>query len=73
MTFETYFKASSYFMIGCAMLALMLAGGLHVGLGVAFVAVGAFAWQAEGSKWQLSERVGLVIVLFSISAELRRA
>ncbi|MGI8734924.1 MAG: transglutaminase TgpA family protein [Pyrinomonadaceae bacterium] len=66
MTFETYFKASSYFMIGCAMLALMLAGGLHVGLGVAFVAVGAFAWQAEGSKWQLSERVGLVIVLFSI-------
>ena len=66
MTFETYFKASSYAMIGCAMLALMLAGGLHPGLGLAFVTVGVFAWKAEDTKWQLSERVGLVIVLLSI-------
>jgi hypothetical protein len=66
MTFETYFKGSSYGMIGCAMLALMLAGGLHIGLGAAFVAVMIFAWKAEGTKWQLSERVGLVIVLLSI-------
>lgn len=48
------------------MLALMLAGGLHVGLGIAFVAVAVFAWRAEGTKWQLSERIGLVIVLLSI-------
>ena len=66
MTFETYFKASSYAMIFCAMLALMLAGGLHFGLGLTFVAVIVFAWKAEGTRWQLSERVGLVIVLISI-------
>ena len=66
MSFETYFKASSYAMISCAMLALMLAGGLHFGLGLAFVVVVILAWKAEGSHWQLSERVGLVIVLISI-------
>lgn len=66
MSFETYFKASSYAMISCAMLALMLAGGLHFGLGIAFVVVVILAWKLEGSRWQLSERVGLVIVLISI-------
>jgi transglutaminase-like putative cysteine protease len=48
------------------MLALMLAGGLHVGLGLAFVAIAIFAWKAEGTRWQLSERAGLIIVLISI-------
>jgi transglutaminase-like putative cysteine protease len=66
MTFETYFKGSSYAMIMCAMLALMLAGGLHFGLGIAFVAVVVVAWKAENTRWQISERVGLVIVLISI-------
>ena len=66
MSFETYFKGSSYAMISCAMLALMLAGGLHFGLGIAFVVVVLLAWKAENTRWQLSERVGLVIVLISI-------
>ena len=66
MSFETYFKASSYAMISCAMLALMLAGGLHFGLGLAFVAVVIVAWNVEETRWQLSERIGLVIVLISI-------
>jgi transglutaminase-like putative cysteine protease len=66
MSFETYFKGSSYTMIMCAMLALMLAGGLHFGLGIAFVAVVAVAWKAENTRWQISERIGLVIVLISI-------
>lgn len=66
MTFDTYFRASSYAMIGVAMLALVLAGGLHVGLAAAFTAVLFLAWQIEGRKWQLSERVGLVVVLLSI-------
>ena len=66
MSFETYFKGSSYAMIMCAMLALMLAGGLHFGLGISFVAVVAVAWKAENTRWQISERIGLVIVLISI-------
>ena len=66
MTFGTYFKASSYTMIAVAMLALVLAGGLHIGLATVFAVVMIVAWNFEGSKWQLSERVGLVIVLLSV-------
>jgi transglutaminase-like putative cysteine protease len=66
MSFATYFKASSYAMIAVAMLALMLAGGLHVGLAAVFAAIMVVAWKLEGTKWQLSERVGLAVVLLSI-------
>lgn len=66
MSFTTYFKASSYTMIAVAMLALALAGGLHPVLGVGFLVVMVAAWKLEGTKWQLSERVGLLIVLLSV-------
>ncbi|HLA09867.1 MAG TPA: DUF3488 and transglutaminase-like domain-containing protein [Pyrinomonadaceae bacterium] len=66
MTFESYFRASSYAMVAVAMLALVLAGGLHIGLAVAFAAVAVIAWNLEGTKWQFSERVGLAVVLISI-------
>jgi protein-glutamine gamma-glutamyltransferase len=66
MSFATYFKASSYAMIAVAMLALMLAGGLHLALAVVFAAVMVVAWNLEGTRWQLSERVGLAVVLLSI-------
>ncbi len=53
-------------MIAVAMLALVLAGGLHVGLALVFAVVMIVAWKLESTKWQISERVGLVIVLFSV-------
>jgi len=66
MSFATYFRASSYAMIAVPMLALVLAGGLHFGLMLCFASVMVLAWNLEGKKWQLSERVGLVIVLLSV-------
>jgi protein-glutamine gamma-glutamyltransferase len=66
MVFNTYFKASSYAMIAVAALALALSGGLHVSLAFIFAAVIVLAWKIEGTRWQLSERVGLVMVLLSI-------
>ncbi len=66
MSFATYFKASSYAMIAIAMLALVLAGGLHPALALGFALVMLLSWKLDGTKWQLSERVGLVIVLLSI-------
>lgn len=53
-------------MIAVAALALVLSGGLHVGLAFIFAAVIVLAWNIEGTRWQLSERVGLVMVLLSI-------
>ncbi len=66
MSFASYFRASSNAMIAVAMLALMLAGGLHLALGTVFAGIMVLAWNLEGTKWQLSERVGLAVVLLSI-------
>lgn len=66
MTFEKYFKASSYATVVSAMVALYLAGGLHYGLAIGFAALVVLAWKFEDTKWQLSERAGLVVVLLSV-------
>ncbi|MEP6743582.1 MAG: transglutaminaseTgpA domain-containing protein [bacterium] len=66
MSLETYFRAFSYATIAVATLTLVLAGGLHPGLALLFFVVLVSAWNLEGSRWQLSERMGLVAVLFSV-------
>ena len=66
MSFNTYFRASSYAMIAVAMLALTVAGGLHYIIALAFAALMVIAWHLEGRRWQLSERTGLIVVVFSI-------
>jgi protein-glutamine gamma-glutamyltransferase len=66
MDFSTYFKASSYVMIACATVALVLAGGLHFALAGLYTLLIVVAWMFEGTRWQLSERTGLVIVLLSV-------
>jgi len=66
MNFLTYFRAFSYAMIGVAMLALVLAGGLDYLLAFVFLLVMVVSWKLEGSRWQLPERIGLGIVLLSI-------
>ncbi len=49
-----------------ATLTLVLAGGLNLGLAFLFFVIMVTAWNLEGRKWQLSERMGLIAVLFSI-------
>jgi protein-glutamine gamma-glutamyltransferase len=66
MNFLTYFRAFSYAMIGVAMLALVLAGGLDYGLALTFLVIMIVSWKLEGTRWQLPERYGLAIVLLSI-------
>lgn len=66
MNFLTYFRAFSYAMIGVAMLALVLAGGLDYGLAIAFLVLMIVSWKLERTRWQLPERFGLAIVLLSI-------
>ena len=66
MNFLTYFRGFSYAMIGVAMLALVLAGGLDYALALVFLVVMVVSWKLEGTRWQLPERYGLAIVLLSI-------
>ena len=66
MNFKTYFQIFSYAMIAVATLALLLAGGLSPALAVLFWLVMVLAWKLETTKWQLSERIVLAVVLLSI-------
>ena len=66
MSLDTYFRAFSYATIAVATLALVLAGGLSIGLGVAFWLLMALAWKLEDTRWQLSERTVLIVVLLSV-------
>ena len=66
MTFKTYFRTFSYATIAVATLTLVLAGGLPIALGALFWLLMALAWNLEETKWQFSERTGLIVVLLSI-------
>lgn len=66
MSFNTYFRASSYAMLATGALALAVSGGLSIVLALGFALVLALAWKLEDSRWQIPERTGLVIVVLSL-------
>ena len=66
MTFNTYFRVSSYAMVACGALTLAISGGMDLELTLAFVALVFLAWRLENTRWQLTERIGLVVVLLSL-------
>ena len=66
MAFNTFFRISSYAMVACGALALTASEGLSEVLAALFGVVLIIAWKLEGTKWQLPERVGLVVVLLSL-------
>jgi transglutaminase-like putative cysteine protease len=53
-------------MVACGALALTVSGGLNGALALAFGLLLILAWKLESTKWQLSERVGLVVVILSL-------
>jgi transglutaminase-like putative cysteine protease len=66
MSFNTFFRVSSYAMVACGALALSVSDGLSAALATAFMILVVIAWKLEGTRWQISERVGLVVVLLSL-------
>ncbi|HEX8161004.1 MAG TPA: DUF3488 and transglutaminase-like domain-containing protein [Pyrinomonadaceae bacterium] len=66
MRFDTFFRISSYATVACGVLALALTGGVSLALAAALLVALAAAWKAEGTRWQLSERVSLFAVLASL-------
>ena len=66
MTFDTWFRASSYATVACGAAALAVVGGVGWATGAAFAALLALAWSLEGKRWQLSERAGLLVMLLSL-------
>ncbi len=66
MRFDSYFRAVSYATVAAGAATLFVCGGFGIALASVFVCLLGFAWFLEGSKWQLPERVALVIVVLSI-------
>ncbi|HSS19025.1 MAG TPA: DUF3488 and transglutaminase-like domain-containing protein [Pyrinomonadaceae bacterium] len=66
MNFKTYFQAFSYSTVAIATLVLLLAGGVSLLLALLFWLVMIGAWKLEGTKWQLSERTVLIVVIVSM-------
>jgi transglutaminase-like putative cysteine protease len=66
MKFSTYFKLTSFATIAVSALALLTAGGVNGWLAATFFAVMVVAFKLENTRWQLTERVALVVILSSI-------
>src|SRR5919205_1024882 len=68
MSFESFFRACSYAMVACGVLALAVSGGVGPVLALAFAAVLALSWRLSETRWQLSERAGMVVVQLALPA-----
>src|SRR5215210_8141562 len=68
MSFESYFRASSYAMIACGVLSLAVSGGVGLLLAAGFAVVLFASWKLSETRWQLSERAGMVVVLLALPA-----
>ncbi len=66
MNFESFFKLSSYTLLFGGLLALFVSGGVGILVAALFIATMILAWNLEDSKWQLSERVGLIVILATL-------
>ena len=66
MSFTTYFRLTSYATIAAAALALFVAGGVGVWLAMAFAVVMLAGWKLEDTRWQLTERAALIVIVASL-------
>jgi len=66
MEFDSYFRLTSYASVGAAVLALWVAGGIGLPLAIVFAGALVVGFRLEGTKWQLSERAALIVIVSSI-------
>src|SRR6266851_3727157 len=66
MSFTTYFRLTSYATIAAAALALFVAGGIGGWLAAAFAVVILTGWKLEDTRWQLTERAALIVIVASL-------
>lgn len=68
MTFEKFFRLISYTAVFCGFLSLWVSGTFGVVGTCLFVGVMAAAWFLEGSRWQITERIGTALIVLSLPA-----
>lgn len=65
-SFETFFRAISYGVAGCGLLSLIISGGIGIFIAGLFLIVVVLAWFLEESRWQISERGGVVLIFLIV-------
>jgi transglutaminase-like putative cysteine protease len=68
MKFERFFRLVSYAAVFCGFLSLWVSGAFGVFGTVLFAALLVAAWRLEGSRWQISERVGTALIVLALPA-----
>lgn len=68
MSFEKLFKILSYATVFCGFLALWVSGTFGPIGTVVFTSIVVGGWLLEGSRWQISERVGTVLIVAALPA-----
>lgn len=66
MKFEKFFRLISYAAVFCGFLALWVSGTFGVVASGLFAAVIVAAWFLEGSRWQISERIGTALIVLAL-------
>ncbi|MBX7053577.1 MAG: DUF3488 and transglutaminase-like domain-containing protein [Pyrinomonadaceae bacterium] len=68
MNLERFFSLISYSVVLCGFLSLWVSGTFGIVSTALFLIVVAAAWLIENSKWQISERVGTVLIVLAMPA-----
>jgi protein-glutamine gamma-glutamyltransferase len=66
MSFEKQFQLISYLAVFCGFFALWVSGTFGIVENTLFVGVMLLAWRLEGSRWQISERVGTTLIVLAL-------
>ena len=66
MNFDQFFKLISYAVVFCGFFSLFVSGGVGAISTGLFVSVLIAAWYLEGSRWQISERLGTVSIFIMV-------
>jgi transglutaminase-like putative cysteine protease len=66
MNFEKFFRFISYTAVLCGFLSLWVSGSFGLIGTVVFLCTVAVAWLIEGSKWQLSEKLGTALIVLAL-------
>ncbi len=68
MNFEKFFRLVSYAAVFCGFLSLWVSGTFGIVGTALFVAVMIAAWRLEGSRWQISEKLGTALIVLALPA-----
>ncbi len=62
MNFDKFFKFISYAVVFCGFLSLSVSSGIGALSSAVFISILVLAWFLENSRWQISERLGTVLI-----------